>query len=459
MNKVNKIIYLLSANTTDSPYPVYPIGISYIAAYLKANLQDYDVRVFDLNRVSLADFCAAVTSEPPGVIGISLRNIDNVNSCHEEVFIDAYRKIIKQIRGCSSCPVVIGGAGYSIFPVRLFKELNPDFGIVGEGERSFAELITALSDNGDYKHINGLVYAGEGGEIRVNPRSQYIREADLMYDQEMLDFYWSKSGMINLQTKRGCHSGCIYCTYPLIEGKRVRTLDPEKVVNNLRFLAKTKGVNYVYFTDSLFNIDREYNRELAERIIKEKIDIQWGAFFSPTRDLDYEELELYKKSGLSHIEFGTESLNDEVLKAYRKQFTFSDVCEVSKICSGLRINTAHFLILGGPGETQDTLLDTVRKSSLIDNTVFFPFIGMRIYPCTPLQEYAIAEGVIGKDDDLLQPVFYISKGLDFSVLENGRDSAGGSVWVMPGDNYSELLGRLRKKNYKGPLWDLLIRWS
>ncbi len=85
-----------------------------------------------------------------------------------------------------------------------------------------------------------------------------------------------------------------------------------------------------------------------------------------------------------HIEFGTDSLSDTTLKNYGKPFTVADILEASKICNRLKIHCAHFLILGGYGETEDTLNETFENSKKIERTVFFPFVGMRIYPGTKL---------------------------------------------------------------------------
>ena len=187
--------------------------------------------------------------------------------------------------------------------------------------------------------------------------------------------------MLNIQTKRGCPYKCIYCTYPLIEGKKVRTLNTDKIVDTLTELYFGKNIDYVFFTDSVFNLKEEYNYELAEKIIESKVNIRWGAYFSP-HNINKKLLNVLKRSGLTHIEFGTEALSDVQLGNYGKQFGVSDIIEISKTCNELEIDFAHFLILGGYGETEDSLNETFKNSKKINKTVFFPFIGMRIYPGT-----------------------------------------------------------------------------
>jgi radical SAM superfamily enzyme YgiQ (UPF0313 family) len=423
-------------------------------------LPDFSVRVFDLNLDAMPKVLGQLKAEAPDYVGVSMRNIDDClidkdRSGSQNFFVGSYRALFQELRSTLACPIILGGAGYSIYPELLFRELQPDYGIYGEGEAALVRLLAALEKNEDPSRIESLVYL-ENGLVKKNPRTDHLSDLTVKYDRDLVDFYWAHSGMLSLQTKRGCPLDCIYCTYPLIEGKKVRTLNPDKIVEVLKDLKRTRGINYVYFTDSLFNIDAEYNKALAHKMIAAKLDIQWGAFFAP-QGLTREMLQLYKASGLTHIEFGTEALSDRVLKSYGKHFTVADVLESARLCQELNIHSAHFLILGGYGETPETLAETFENSKKIGNSIFFPFIGMRIYPNTPLQRYAVAEGLIGADDPLLTPKYYVAKGLDLGHLREAADKTG-RAWILPGDDYTGIVDKLRqKKHLKGPLWELLVK--
>ena len=99
--------------------------------------------------------------------------------------------------------------------------------------------------------------------------------------------------------------------------------------------------------------------------------MNWGAYFN-FNNLEYEMLALFKKAGLTHIEFGTDSLSDKQLKNFGKNFTVDDILEKSAWCAKLRINYAHFLILAFYGETEETLNETFANSKKIEDAVFFP---------------------------------------------------------------------------------------
>ncbi|MDR0713717.1 MAG: cobalamin-dependent protein [Bacteroidales bacterium] len=449
---MNKIA-LISANTYQVPYPVYPLGVSYLASYLSLHIPDIDVRLFDFNYGNGQEFARFLRCHQFDFVGISLRNIDDVNIFEKNNFIVDYRKIMLIVRENTSSPVVIGGPGFSIFPELLFEELNPDYAIKGEGEESLRRLIVALSENRDVSDIEGLVYRDKTGVIRVNEHKSYISSPVLHVDAQWADFYWEKSGMLNIQTKRGCPYRCVYCSYPVIDGHKVRTLDARTVVANIEELYRTKGIDYLFFTDSIFNIQNEYDEELARRLIESRLPIQWGAYFSP-QNLTCERLKLFQQSGLTHIEFGSDSFSDKQLENYNKTFRFNDILTQSLHCSDLGIFYAHFLILGGYGETEETLDETFERSKMLGRTVIFPFVGMRIYPETELCSIALREGIIRSSRELINPVYYVSKKINVDRLET-RAAATGQKWIFPNNDSSDMIKRFRAKKRKGPLWEFL----
>jgi radical SAM superfamily enzyme YgiQ (UPF0313 family) len=449
--KNNKILFI-SANTHKIPYPVYPIGISYISTYLQEKLPEYDTKMIDLNFNSIEELKTITKEYNPKYIGVSLRNVDDVNSYNREEFVTHYKNVVDNLRTISDAKIIIGGAGFSIFPELMFKRINPDFGVYGEGEETILKLINKLDNNEDYTDLSRLIY-NKNGQCVFNKTESYFSDLNLDFDKDLIDFYWEKSGMLNIQTKRGCPYNCIYCTYPLIEGKKVRTLNPDKIVETLKKLYYQKGIDYVFFTDSVFNINNQYNIELAEKIISSGIKIHWGGYFT-FQNLDEDLLKLLKKSGLQHVEFGTEAIAEKTLKTYGKNFTVNDVLEKSALCNKLDIPFAHFLITGGYGETDATVDETYENSKLIDNSVFFPFVGMRIYPGTKLQQYAIEEGVIDKNDPLLEPKYYIAKEVNYDTLKE-RAIKTRKRWVFPDEDNSAIINKLRARNKKGPLWEYM----
>ncbi len=449
-------ILLVSANTYCAPDPVYPIGLSYIETFIKKRFPSFETSIFDFNLSNMENLKKELAQFAPKYIGISLRNIDNIMLTKNKNSFTWYEEIIKVIRANSNAKIILGGAGYSIFPEMLLELLNPDFGIAGEGEECIAELIDALENNKSYEQIEGLVFK-KNNTIIFKKRTTFLDDFRVNFDDNLVDYYWKKSGVMNIQTKRGCPLNCIYCSYPVIEGKKVRTANIDNVIETIEYLYRNKGITYFFFTDSVFNLVNDYNVALAEQLIRRNIKIQWGACFSPS-NLDEEMLSLFKKSGLTHVEFGTDSLSNTMLQNYRKGFTVDEIFHKSELCYKLDIYFAHYLILGGFGETEETLKETFENAKKIRNGLFFPITGMRIYPCTGLCQKAIDEGVIGVNDSLIESTFYMARDLDLeeSTIKKMGKKAGINLY-FPTPSHFPVMKVMRMSNKKGPLWEMMIK--
>lgn len=294
-------ILLVSANRHTSPYPVYPLGLSYLKTYLERTINGIRVDIADCNLLSDAQLAERIRTLAPRYIGLSLRNVDGANSLDRRGFLPQYKALADVIRTASDAPLIIGGAGFSIFPEAFMRELGADYGIHGEGEEPLAELIGTL-ERGRTEIDIPSVYTRDGR--RGSGRRSYLPSIEVQFEPELTGYYWKRSGMLNIQTKRGCPYDCIYCSYPSIDGRCVRTMDPEAIAENILRAKRDYGISYLFFTGSVFNIGPEYNVRLAETLIRRRTDIRWGAYFSP-RGIDAEQMRLFRASGLTHIEFGT----------------------------------------------------------------------------------------------------------------------------------------------------------
>ncbi|NCO54283.1 MAG: radical SAM protein [Bacteroidetes bacterium] len=452
---MNKSILFISANQLKEPYPVYPLGISYLVSYLEEHLPDLKILLFDFNKNDYSELVQLIKKEHPKYIGVSFRNIDDVNFYAKNSYIAHYKAIVDLVKVNSKATIIIGGPGYSIFPIEMYNLLQPDFGIYGEGEISLYKLINILENNkNNFEDVPRLIYKKDNKTI-FNQKGNSTLQPKTSYNKELTDYYWQNSGMLNIQTKRGCPYNCIYCTYPLIEGKNVRTHNPEILVENIEKYLYENNVDYFFFTDSLFNLKNKFNYKFAELILRKNIKFKWGAYFN-FKNLPEDLLVLLKRAGLTHIEFGTDSLCDITLNSYRKPFTFEEILNTSDICNKLDIDFAHFLILGGYGETKGTLKETFENSKKIGRTVFFPFVGMRIYPNTELYKIAINEGKIQPTDDLLLPKYYVTEEYNEEFVKQLAKESG-KRWVFPDEDSSAIINKLRMKGKKGPLWEYLTK--
>ncbi len=447
-------VLLISANRFTMPYPVYPLGLDYVVAAISAK---HRVRIADMNAIGGLSGLGQIIGEfAPDIIGISLRNADNTDADDPKGFIGQYQEITACIRSVSNAPIVLGGSGFTIFPAEMMKALQADYGIIGEGER-LVLLLDALEKGNDLSQIPGLVCREAFVQI-PKPLASAVSPASLP-DMPHTAYYLKNGGMLNLQSKRGCNCNCIYCTYPHIEGRKLRPVPSEEVAQAALRLQKA-GAKYFFITDAAFNSHYEHSAEVARAFRKAGVSIPWGAFFIPTCPPEgyYQCL---AEGGLRHAEFGTESLSDTVLTAYGKPFRISDVFASHKAAVEAGVHAAHYFLLGGPGEHADTLGKTLSEIERLEKTVLFFFCGMRIYPHTRLYEIAVREGQIKENQNLLDPVYYHSPHISTEeILRQIREKAAKRVnWVIGagGGETAAILRRMYAKGYSGPLWEYLVR--
>ncbi len=451
-------ILLISVNREKMPYPVFPLGLAYIARTLRE--EGHPIEVMDLcfSQDVSADLNNTLGRFRPDLIGISLRNLDNLTYPTSISYLKEVQEVIAICRRSSSSRLVIGGSGYSLAPKEILQHLNVDIGIVGEGEEIFPQLVKSLERGDPISPSPCLLmkekpfpHSIEGA--RVSP----IRSPDRDFFQT--NRYLEEGGMGNIQTKRGCPFSCIYCTYPLLEGKRVRLRKQEEVVEEIYRLAE-KGVDYIYFVDDIFNYPPSFAEGLCREMIRRKVDVKWSAFVSPGF-LNEELLQWMKEAGCVGIEFGTDSGSPRMLENYRKEFTQEEIVQSSKLCSKLKINHCHYLLFGGPGEDEETIEESFHLMDQLDPTAIIAMLGIRIYPGTEMEKVSLSQEVIHQNSNLIYPHFYISPALGGRLIERVQEKAlARNRWIVPGLEINitqNLMEQIRRFRVRGPLWELVGR--
>jgi radical SAM superfamily enzyme YgiQ (UPF0313 family) len=188
--------------------------------------------------------------------------------------------------------------------------------------------------------------------------------------------------------------------------------------------------------------------------------VPWGGFFAPiTPPPDY--FPALAEAGLTHVEFGTEALADMMLANLQKPFTVDTVFAAHNQALQAGLHIAHYFLFGGPGESGQTLQETLENADKLKKSVFFFFCGIRIYPHTALYETALREGQITADQNLLQPVFYRSPHItDREIMREVEDHAGGRFnWIVGAGEKkaTRVLPKLFDRGFCGPLWEHLIQ--
>ncbi len=451
-------ILLISANREMLPDPVAPIGLAYVAAALRDRG----------HTVSMLDLCfsdaieSAIKDEikiyNPEVIGISIRNIDNVSYPNSISYIAAIKDVVDTCKGSSNAKIVLGGSGFTIMPEKLLEFFNVDIGIIGEGEETFPELLEKIRGVDSYETIPGIVFR-KGNRIIKNP-IRIIKDLNCLSipDRALLDNtrYLKDGGSGSIQTKRGCYFKCIYCTYPLVEGTEVRLRSPKLAADEFELLEKEYNLSHVFIVDNVFNYPISHAEEICRELIKRGLKIKWSCYANPgfiTERL----VDLMVKAGCTGIDLGTDVASEKMLKNMGKNFNLSILKEASRICNNAGLSICQSLLLGGPGETKDSLRETLENIEALKPKAVVAMTGIRMYPNTTLAKIAEKEGIIQESELSLKPYFYISSGVKENLVDIVEEfSSRLSHWILPGKNIrmTEKIQRmLRKYGAIGPLWE------
>ncbi len=442
-------VLLISPNRERLPDPVFPLGLSYVASALKE--ADCEVKALDLFFED--DIKKAITTTiedfAPQLIGLSLRNIDDVSFPRSVSYIPLYREVIQHCRESSDAPIVAGGSGFTIMPAECMKALDIDYGVIGEGEGAMVLLV---------RHLKGETGLPDGIVAREGPLKPPSRSAQwqtIRPDRRLFNIkeYYNVGGMLNIQTKRGCPFGCIYCSYPKIEGRNVRVRSPEDVIDEMENIVKEHNIHHFFIVDSVFNYPRDYAIRFCRLMIERGLEVHWSCYATPGL-MDGELIELMIKAGCEGVEFGTDSLDDPVLEALGKGFRYAQVKAVSEECKKAGLSFCHFVFIGSPGEDSESLEKTLERLCSLEADSSVIMAGIRIFPDTALAKRAEEE--LGIKDIGLEPVYYFSPRIigDIDKIVD-RISSEHPDWVFPGFeiNFNERLQRLlRRAGKKGTLW-------
>jgi radical SAM superfamily enzyme YgiQ (UPF0313 family) len=389
-----------------------PLGLASVIAQIDE--ERHQIRVLDLM------FCeqpeeeleSVLSSYAPDVIAASVRNLDNQSYLYTEYLLPAEKRFVDLCREHSDATIVLGGPAFTVSPVACFDYFEPDFGIVGEGEIAFRELLDRLDGNGDWSDVPGLVWRGEDG-IQMNPPA-FIDDLDglRLPRRDLFDNarYAEAGGFANIVVKQGCTFRCLYCDGPERMGRRWRSKSPETVVDELEAMHNELGITVAFFTDAIFNYPLDHAKAVCREIIRRRPGVFWLTSVHPAF-MDEELVALMREAGCTAVSLGCDTCSEKMLNIMRKDFSKEQLLTAAELLEEAGINYVLSLLIGGPGEDRETVEETIefleqRTPFLVDFCV-----GIRLMPDTELADIAVTEGVITADDPLLEPKFYISPAI------------------------------------------------
>lgn len=406
-------LLFISSNQCRLVFLPLPLGLASVVA---AVAPQHEVRVLDFMFLEdpLAQVDRAVSEFKPEIIGVSVRNIDNQDSVHPEAYFPQVKELVDRLKELSPAPVILGGAGFSVAHRAFMDYTGADFGIVGEGEESFKRFLEVYPGQ-KWETVPGLFWRRDGA-LRQNPLEP-IRRLDLLAPPALEHFnpraYQETPGsaglpgVIPVQSRRGCPMRCIYCSTPLLEGAATRAWPPEEVASWLAAWHERWGLRRFYFVDNIFNCPPAYGRRLCRALAARRLPLEWSCLINPGFP-DPELFHLLREAGGALVQLGNESGSDLVLTGLGKGFARQQVERTMKLLQAEDLPYTCFLLLGGPGETRETVEESVALLESYKPKMVNLKAGIRIHPGTPLHHRALAEGLVSPEDDLLWPRYYLA---------------------------------------------------
>ena len=368
------------ASTYDEHWARFPVlGVAYLAARLRA--AGHDVLLLDgkLGRLSAAEIVERTLSYAPELVGITCMTVE----------FPMLATIATAIKSRSGVPVIAGGAHINAVKSLALEECESiDFGCVGEGEYLITEIAEALRTGADPGSVAGLLYrnnsGSNGSHVVFSGERGYPKDYDLM-PFPAWDLF-DVGDQIPILTHRGCPFRCTFCGHN--SGFKARFRTPHNVIEEIERDISLFKPKVIRFEDETFGLDLKRTKAIIGLIIQRGLH-RSVRFSAQTRvdKIDLEFVEMLKDANFETLELGVESGNAEILKKTKKGITLDQVERAVTMAKSMGLKVWCKFILGHPGETLDTIRDTMQFISKLNPDQLSVAI-MTPYPGTPIHEMA-----------------------------------------------------------------------
>ncbi len=455
-------ILIICTNRNQYPVPVLPSGACMIAE--AAERAGHSVSLLDLmfEADPLRAIKKTVNAATYDVIGLSVRNIDNVEMGGPRYFINDLINLVDAVRAETDAPIIMGGTALAVMPEEILRTTRVSRAVIGDGVVVMPRLLEKLASREPCNDLPGVASLDDG-VFRINPPASgscgictapdYLRWLNMKA-------YRSYLSTVPLQTKLGCRFQCVYCTYRKIEGGIYRLLDPGSAAEAALSFASS-GLTDIEFVDNVFNAPYDHAIAVCEALIRAQPQARFQSLELNPASFDHELLSTMERAGFVGFGLTVESASDPVLRSLKKGFTAREVHAAAAVVRGHRLPCMWIFLLGGPGETQETVRETLSFAETAirpQDTALFN-VGIRIYPGTELESIARGQGLLSLPPaDMLKPVFYVSPEVDadWIMREVGR-SMGSHMNFVNSDSFSfPYLPQITRLGHwlglRAPLW-------
>lgn len=427
--KANILIVVPRYNlTNDIDYRYnFPLGLSFISASLKR--AGYQVDCLNLNHCK--GHIKAIVNN-----ALSKKVYRYVGTGSNSLLYAAIEKILNTVREHPSRPItVLGGSIMTSEPETVFNSLSPDYAVIGEGEETIVELLDCIEQCKNIGEVKGIGYREKDGKAKFTIKRDAIKDLDALPFpdiegiglEEQLDHMYTNTNYANntvdyprsypLLASRGCPFKCTFCYH--YEMYRARSLD--NIMNELRLVIKSHGINVVNIYDECFSIKKGRLSEFCERIIKLQeelgVKLSWTCQLT-VNSVDKEILKQMKEAGCDTVSYGFESYSPVVLRSMHKPAKAEQIDNAfhETLNAGMAVQ-ANF-IFGDKAETLKTATHTLNYwKENCKGQVNLDFI--QPYPGSEIYFHCLRKGIIKDKLDFIKN--HIATGAAFNMTESMTD--------------------------------------
>lgn len=361
------------------PYP--PLGLLYIAAYLKQHNVANDV--FDATFYSYDEQLKFIQEKQPKVVAIYTNLMTKLN------VVKLVKELTSNIK--YGFPKIFIGGPDITYNLKNYLNLGAHFLIIGEGEETTLELYKSIINNTSFENISGIAYLKGKEVVKTSPRIKMKNLSELplpnraaipieKYLKTWKDFH-GKSSM-TVSTQRGCPYTCKWCS-TAVYGQSYRRRPANLVAQELKTLKEIYNPDTVWFVDDVFTVSHKWIKSFHEEVIKQKAIIPFECITRAER-LNDEILQLLKEAGCYRIWIGAESGSQKIIDEMDRRVDVDVVKSAIQKTNKLGIETGTFIMIGYPKEDETDIRTTVKylkdaNPTQFTITVAYPIKGTSLY--------------------------------------------------------------------------------
>jgi len=381
-----------------------PLGLGYIASVLEKDGHEVSILDAYVKKYSHEEVADFIRDHRPDVIGLSCLSDQRAS----------WFKLIPLIRAVdNTIKIVLGGPHPTLMVRQVLTHFRPDAIVIGEGEETMRELIRTWENKGDLNEVRGIAFMNHEEVVITAPRDR-IGDLDQLpfpayhlvnlSDYSGWDFMEGLYRILGLEkppayaaisTSRGCVGNCGYCSTPLIWKRRWTQRSATNVADEMEMLKREYGIEFIIMTDDIFTVNQKRVISLCEELLRRNLKLMWG-FETAVNLVSSELLNLAKRAGCCCILYGVESGSEDVLSKVSKRIKEEDVVRAFGMTRDAGIVSGAFLMVGNPGENEQSINATISLLRKIKPDIILPQIAM-ITPGTKIFDIAKEKGFIDED--------------------------------------------------------------